>query len=74
MTDSATTMAGARDLRETRLYRQVKAFYEQITAEGRDEITDAADVTLSPDGRFAALTGTVHLARGTDDKGLPGAH
>jgi dipeptidyl aminopeptidase/acylaminoacyl peptidase len=55
-----TPLIDSRDLRESDLYRQVKAFYEERTAEGRDEITDAADVTLSPDGKFAALTGTVH--------------
>lgn len=53
-------MLSSRDLRGLPLYRQVRDFYDEITGGGREVITDAADVTVSPDGLLAAFTGTLH--------------
>jgi len=49
-----------RDIRDTDLYREILSFYTALHAPGEDRVTDAADVASSPDGRFAAFTGTIH--------------
>jgi dipeptidyl aminopeptidase/acylaminoacyl peptidase len=53
-------MLADRDIRQTPLYGKVREYYERITVPAQDKVTDAADVTVSSDGNFAAFTGTVH--------------
>lgn len=52
-------MTPLRDLRSTALYRQVEQFYATLHAPGTGQVTDAADLAVSPDGRRASFTGTV---------------
>jgi dipeptidyl aminopeptidase/acylaminoacyl peptidase len=50
---------GVRDIRHVDLYREIKAFYAALHAPGEERVSDAADVALSPDGAFAAFTGSI---------------
>jgi len=50
------------DLRETPLYKTVESFFTDIHAPGTGQVTDAADLTVMPGGRWAAFTGTVFLS------------
>jgi dipeptidyl aminopeptidase/acylaminoacyl peptidase len=52
--------ARRRDIRETALYREVARFYEQIHAPGTDQVTDAAEISVRPDGVVAAFTGSLY--------------
>lgn len=53
-------MSVARDIRESAIYRQVAAFYEQIHAPGTERVTDATDITVNADGSVAAFTGSIY--------------
>lgn len=58
-------MSGARDLyrrdiRDTAIYGEVARFYGQIHAPGTGSVTDAADITVRPDGAAAAFTGSIY--------------
>ena len=46
-----------RDLRDTPSYQEVKAYFEAIYQPGANFVSDGGEVTLSPDGRWAAFTG-----------------
>ena len=48
-----------RDIRKSALYTQVQQYFHDIHAPGTGTITDATDVSVSPDGRSIAFTGTV---------------
>ena len=48
-----------RDLRDTPLYQEVEAYFTAIYAPGAHWVSDGSTVTVSPDGRQAAFTGTV---------------
>ncbi|MYE13483.1 MAG: prolyl oligopeptidase family serine peptidase [Gammaproteobacteria bacterium] len=48
-----------RDLRSTRLYREVHAYYDAICAPGQDRVTDGADLAADPRGQLAGFTGIV---------------
>jgi dipeptidyl aminopeptidase/acylaminoacyl peptidase len=49
------------DLRQTTLYQEVRDFFTALHAPGDACITDASDLSATPDGRYAALTGTIFL-------------
>src|SRR5262245_7017169 len=48
-----------RDIRDLNLYHEVEAYFKSIHAPGAGVVTDACDVCVEPNGRRAALTGTV---------------
>src|SRR5215470_2099573 len=48
-----------RDLRDTPLYKEVEAYFTAIYAPGAHWVSEGATVTVAPDGRRAAFTGTV---------------
>lgn len=48
-----------RDFRETALYREAEALYKAIRRPGTGQVSDAAEVHGSPDGRQAAFAGTL---------------
>ena len=48
-----------RDLRSSPLYKEVEAYFEAIYAPRTNCVSDGCDVTVSPDGRWGAFTGTV---------------
>lgn len=50
----------ARDLRDTKLYHEVKAFYGALHSPGAGQITDASDIAAKPDGAAAAFTGSTY--------------
>src|SRR5882672_6514378 len=52
-------MTGQGDMRNSALYREVESFYAALHAPGRNCITDACDLSVTPDGRRAAFTGTI---------------
>jgi dipeptidyl aminopeptidase/acylaminoacyl peptidase len=54
------SLDGVRDIRHTQLFGEIESFYGALHAPGEERVTDAADVALSPDGRFAAFTGTLY--------------
>lgn len=49
------------DLRQTRLYQQVEAFFTAIHAPAQGRVTDAAELSVAPNGATAAFTGTLFL-------------
>src|SRR5260370_23006192 len=49
-----------RDIRGPPLYQEIAAFYEQLPAPGTGRVTDAADITVRPDGAAAAFTGSIY--------------
>jgi dipeptidyl aminopeptidase/acylaminoacyl peptidase len=49
------------DLRHTGLYKKVAEFFTALHAPGEGRVTDAADLSVAPDGATAAFTGTVFL-------------
>ncbi len=51
-------LARQRDIRDSPLYRDVEAYFEMLYAVGTGQIVDAADLTLSLDGRLAAFAGS----------------
>lgn len=53
-------LCASRDIRGTRLYGEVLEFYTALHSPGTGSITDAADVDASPDGKFAAFTGSTY--------------
>ena len=48
-----------RDLRDTPLYKEVEAYFTAMYAPGANWVSEGSTVTVSPDGRQAAFTGTV---------------
>jgi dipeptidyl aminopeptidase/acylaminoacyl peptidase len=48
-----------RDIRETPLYRQARTVFETVHAPGSGQISDAADVHASADGRNVVFAGTL---------------
>ena len=50
-----------RDVRDTVLYREIEGFYAALHSPGQHRVTDACDLSVTPDGRWAAFTGTVFL-------------
>ena len=48
-----------RDLRDTPLYKEVAAYFTAIYEPGANWVSKGGTVTVSPDGRRAAFTGTV---------------
>jgi dipeptidyl aminopeptidase/acylaminoacyl peptidase len=48
-----------RDLRDTPLYKEVEAYFAAIYEPGANWVSKGGTVTVSPDGRRAAFTGTV---------------
>jgi dipeptidyl aminopeptidase/acylaminoacyl peptidase len=49
------------DLRHTGLYGKVAGFFTALHAPGEGRVTDAAELSVAPDGATAAFTGTVFL-------------
>ena len=47
------------DIRDTELYREVEATYQALRRPGAGHISDASDLSVSPDGRHAVFTGVV---------------
>jgi dipeptidyl aminopeptidase/acylaminoacyl peptidase len=48
-----------KDIRDGELYRQAEALYTQVRQPGSGQISDAAEVNASPDGRYAVFSGTI---------------
>src|SRR5262245_50599698 len=48
-----------RDLRDTPLYKEVAAYFAAIYEPGANWVSEGSTVTVSPDGRRVAFTGTV---------------
>ena len=48
-----------RDIRETDLYREAEALYRALRQPGTGQISDAAEVHVSPDGRHAVFAGSI---------------
>jgi dipeptidyl aminopeptidase/acylaminoacyl peptidase len=48
-----------KDLRESELYREAEALYTGVRRPGTGQISDAAEVNASPDGRYAVFSGTI---------------
>lgn len=46
-------------MRDTALYREAEAFYESVRRPGTGQISDAADVSVSPDGEQAVFAGAI---------------
>jgi dipeptidyl aminopeptidase/acylaminoacyl peptidase len=46
-----------RDIRETKLYKELEEYFTLLFKPGTETIIDATDLSVSPDGRFAAFTG-----------------
>lgn len=57
---SDPALHSSRDVRSTDLYLEVQKFYSALHAPGQGRITDATDIASSPDGRFAAFTGSIY--------------
>lgn len=49
-----------RDIRAAPIYREVERFYESLYAPGTDTVTDASELSVSPDGRRIHFTGTLY--------------
>src|SRR4029077_16278862 len=47
------------DIRESSLYREAETLYRRLRQPGTGQVSDAADVHASPDGRRAAFAGTL---------------
>lgn len=50
---------GARDIRASVLFREVEASFAALHAPGTGVVSDAADISIAPDGRRAAVTATI---------------
>jgi dipeptidyl aminopeptidase/acylaminoacyl peptidase len=48
-----------KDIRETLLYRETEALYKALRQPGTGQISDAADIHASPDGKRALFAGTI---------------
>src|SRR5688572_13459816 len=48
-----------RDIRDTTLYGEAATLYRALHRPGSGQISDAAEICASPDGRYAAFTGTL---------------
>jgi dipeptidyl aminopeptidase/acylaminoacyl peptidase len=48
-----------RDLRETTLYRDAEALWKTLRQPGTGQISDAAEIHVSPDGKQAVFAGTI---------------
>ena len=48
-----------RDIRQSKLYREVEDYFRAIHAPGESVVSDAADVCVESNGRRVALTGTI---------------
>jgi dipeptidyl aminopeptidase/acylaminoacyl peptidase len=48
-----------RDLRGTKLFREVEELYSVLRRPGSGQISDAADIDISPDGNTIAFTGSI---------------
>lgn len=48
-----------KDIRETALYREAEALYKTLRQPGTGQISDAAEVHVSPDGKYAVFAGTI---------------
>src|SRR5579862_6764186 len=48
-----------RDMRDTALYREAEALYTRLRQPGSGQISEAAEVHVSPDGRRAVFAGTI---------------
>jgi len=48
-----------KDIRDTALYREVEALYKTVRQPGTGQISDAAEVHVSPDGQHAMFAGTL---------------
>src|ERR1700733_13929661 len=48
-----------KDMRQTLLYREAEALCEALRQPGTGQISDAAEVHASPDGRYAVFAGTL---------------
>ena len=48
-----------RDVRESTLYREAEQFYEAVCRPGTGQLSDAADVHVSPDGTRAVFAGNI---------------
>ncbi|HVQ16175.1 MAG TPA: S9 family peptidase, partial [Vicinamibacterales bacterium] len=48
-----------KDIREEPLYREAVSLYESLRRPGTGQISDAADIHVSPDGRQAVFAGTL---------------
>jgi dipeptidyl aminopeptidase/acylaminoacyl peptidase len=48
-----------RDIRETVLYREAEVLFRAVRQPGTGQISDAAEVNVSPDGKRAVFTGTL---------------
>jgi len=51
-----------RDIRNTETYQSVKRYYTSLYAPGEGHISDASDVNISPDGRYAVFTGDCYVS------------
>jgi len=53
-----------RDIRHTGLYQEAEALFEMCGSPGTGRISDACEVSVSPDGRAAVFAGTLVDALG----------
>jgi dipeptidyl aminopeptidase/acylaminoacyl peptidase len=49
-----------RDIRTAPIYQEIERFYESLYAPGTDAVTDAGELSVSPDGRLISFTGTLY--------------
>jgi dipeptidyl aminopeptidase/acylaminoacyl peptidase len=52
-------MGDCRDVRYSSLYREIEGFYAALHSPGTDSLTDASDLSVTPDGQSVSFTGTV---------------
>jgi dipeptidyl aminopeptidase/acylaminoacyl peptidase len=57
--DSTDSVCLTRDIRETLLYHEAEAIYSALRRPGTGQISDAAEVHASPDGRHGVFSGTL---------------
>jgi dipeptidyl aminopeptidase/acylaminoacyl peptidase len=50
-----------RDIRTEPIYQEVERFYESLYAPGTDAVTDASELSVSPDGERISFTGTLYI-------------
>jgi len=48
-----------RDIRKSETYRLIEDYYRALRAPGEERVTDAMDLTVSPDGTSGAFTGLI---------------
>lgn len=48
-----------KDIRQTELYRETESLYKAIRQPGTGQVSDAAEIHASPDGKHALFTGTI---------------